>query len=30
MDLKTFIGNELIDAMKIKAAQFYSPGYIQF
>jgi hypothetical protein len=29
MDLKMFIGNELIDKMKINAAQFNSPGYIQ-
>jgi hypothetical protein len=29
MDLKMFIGNEFIDSMKINAAQFNRPGYIQ-
>lgn len=29
MDLKMFLGNELIDEMKISAARLNSPGYIQ-
>jgi hypothetical protein len=30
MDLKMFIGNDLIDFIKISTAQFNKPGYIQF
>lgn len=30
MDLKMFIGNELIDAVKLNALQLSKPGYVEF
>lgn len=30
MDLKMFIGNELIDSVRINTAQLNKPGYVEF